>query len=359
MASPAILLLENEEPFHGVSLGHEGIARGVAVASTLAAGFPDLLTDPAYVGKIVCFTYPHVGNAGIVPDDLQGEGVAARAVVAREFCKTKANRLGVETIGEFLGRNEIPAVEDLDTRTVTEIVARRGLVRAVVGTGRFADADALAREFGGEGAWQPERAGTDKPFDWKEGASSETRLKVIVHDFGVKRGFLRCLAGMGCAVRVVPSGYPADKTLAEKPDGVVFSAGVGVPGTRLEAMPAATGLLGRVPLWGVGVGAGVLADAAGARASVNGRGRYGVHPVGRPGGSSGEMTSHARDFWIEADSLDAAGLTLTHFHLNDRAVEGFRCDKRRLMGQLFHPEAEPGPRDSLYLFDRFHEMMRK
>ncbi len=358
MALPAILLLENEEPFRGAAVGHEGMARGTVAACALAAGFPDLLTDPSYAGKIVNFTYPHVGNAGVVPDELQGEDVAASAVVAREFSKIKANRLGAETMDEFLKRKRVPAIEGVDTRTVAGVVARKGTVRAVLGCGVFADLTMLEREFARpEREWAAPAAGTDKPCDWKEGVPEAPRRKVVVYDFGVKRGFLRRLAGLGCAVRLVPAGYPAAKTLEEKPDGVVFSAGPGVPESRLEALPAARELIGRLPVWGVGLGAGIVAAAMGARTVANGRSHIGVQPVGRPGGFSGEMTAQCHDFWIEAESLAGAGLEATHIHLNDGSVEGFGSPARRVMGVLFHPEAEPGPRDSLYLFDRFHEML--
>ena len=360
MALPAILLLEGEEPFYGRGVGADGIAHGVMVASAFSAGIPDLLTDPAYGGKIVCFTYPHIGTSGVVPGDLQGDCVAARAVAAREIGRFAANRLGTEAMDAWLARNNIPAMEGLDTRSVTEIVARRGLVRAVMGTGRYADPDALAREFAASpDAWNIERAGVKHPVDWTEGAVAFSQYKVVVHDFGVKRGFLRRLAQMGCAVRVVPAGYPADKTMSEKPNAVVFSSGVGVPDSRLEAIPAATQLLGKVPLWGVGVGAGVLAAAAGARTTVNGRGHFGVQPVTRVGTSSGAMTAQAREFWVEEDSLAGAGLALTHKNLNDGSVEGFKCDKRAIMGVLFNPEGEPGQHDSLYLFDQFIEMVGK
>lgn len=358
MALPAILLLENEEPFYGWGVGPDGIAHGAMVASAFSMGIPDLLTDPAYGGKIVCFTYPHIGTAGVVPDDLQGDHVAARAVAAREIGRFAANSLGTEAMDAWLARNRIPAMEGLDTRGVTEIIARRGLVRAVMGTGKYADVDALAKEFAASGdAWKIEHPGVKKPVDWTEGAAAFAKCKVVVYDFGVKRGFLRRLAQRGCAVRVVPSGYPASKTLEENPDAVVFSSGVGVPESRLEAMPAAIKLLGMVPLWGVGVGAGVLAAAAGARTTVDGRGHYGVQPVNRIGTALGEMTVQAREFRIEEDSLDGAGLVPTHRNLNDDSVEGFKCDRRRLMGVLFNPEAEPGPHDSLYLFDRFMEMI--
>ncbi|MCL2000353.1 MAG: carbamoyl phosphate synthase small subunit, partial [Planctomycetes bacterium] len=162
-----------------------------------------------------------------------------------------------------------------------------------------------------------------------------------------------------CAVRLVPAGYPAGKTLAENPDGVVFSAGPGIPERRPEALSAAREFFGRLPLWGVGIGAGILAAAMGARIVVNNRSHIGVQPVGRAGEPSGEMTAQCHDFWIEAESLAEAGLAPTHFHLNDGSVEGFKSDALQVIGVLFHPEAEPGPRDSLYLFDLFFKMLNE
>lgn len=357
MAAPAILLLENEKPLHGVAMGFEGVARGVMATCALASGFPDLLTDPVYGGKMVCFTYPHVGNAGVVPGELQGDAVAATAVVAREFSKITANRLGVETMDAFLKRHRIPAIEDVDTRTIAEIVTRRGNVRAVLGCGRYADADALAREFANAAAWTAPAAGTSVAYDWRENVPTQPACRVVVCDLGVKRGFLRRLAASGCAVRVLPANSTAIDILAEKPDGVVFSAGPGVPADRPAVLAAVHDLLGKLPLWGVGLGAGILAEAAGAKTTANARSHLGVHPVGRDGGFSGEMTVQCHEFWIDPASLAGAGLNRTHFNLNDGSVEGFASDGRRVMGVLFHPEAEPGPRDSLYLFERFRAMM--
>ncbi len=216
MPVPAILLLENEEPFHGVAAGAEGLARGAVVASAASAGQPDLLTDPAYGGKIVCFTYPHIGTAGVVPDDLQSGRVAARAVVARELGDFAANRLGVAPMTAWLAEHRVPAIVGVDTRSIAQIVARRGHIRAIAGTGVFADAAALAREFSSRpDAWREEPAGVAAPVEWTENAPDAPARTVVVYDFGVKRGFLRRLAGCGCRVRLVPSGYPAEKTLAE------------------------------------------------------------------------------------------------------------------------------------------------
>lgn len=357
MALPAILLLENEEPFSGQAVGVEGVARGIMVASTLGVGIPGLLTDPAYGGKMVCFTYPHVGTAGVVPEELQGDGVAVRAVVGREIGRLAANRLGVDAMDAWLARHGVPAMEGVDTRAVAGILARRGLVRAVMGTGRYADAELLAAELAAApDAFRPDAVGVSRPEDW-EGAAGNAGRRIVVCDLGVKRGFLRRLSELGCSIRLVPGKWSAGEILAENPDGVVFSGGTGTPRTRPDAVAAAAGLLGRVPLFGVGVGAGVLAAAAGARTTVDGRAHYGVHPVGRPGEASAEMTSQAHEFWIDRDSLADAGLTLTHFHLNDGSVEGYACGERRILGVLFNPEADPGPRDSLYVFDRFLGML--
>ncbi|MDR1745347.1 MAG: carbamoyl phosphate synthase small subunit [Planctomycetota bacterium] len=352
MAAPALLLLENEEPLYGRCAGAEGLARGAMVASAFSAGMPDLLTDPAYGGKMVCFTYPHVGTSGVVPDDLQSPRVAARAVIAREMGQCKANRLGVEAMDEWLIRNSIPAMDDADTRTVAGILARRGLVRAVLGTGEFADLAALEKELAAPFA-PPENPGVTNPGDWTEEAGVPVLRKVLVYDFGVKRGFLRRLGKMGCALKLVPANHPARDALADRPDAIVFSSGPGVPDDRPEALPAAKELLGKIPLWGIGVGAGLLAAAAGAKTARDGRGHYGVHPVGLAGGPLGEMTTQAHEFQIDEASLAGAGLAATHRNLNDGAVEGFACSKRRVSGVLFNPEGEPGPHDSLHLFDTF------
>ncbi len=360
MALPAILVLENEEPFYGTAMGYEGMAAGRMVLSALAAGFPDLITDPVYSGKIVNFTYPHVGNAGVVPADLQSDSIACRAVVAREFSRIKANRLGVETMDEFFKKNRIPAIEGIDTRTVTEIVARRGMVKAVIGCGKFADLELLNQELArDDSAFQPELAGTDQPYEYKDASNQVKRKHVVVYDLGVKKGFLRRLSAIGCSVKVVPADTPAADVLADKPDGVVFSAGPGVPESRPQTFSAVLELMGKVPLRGIGIGAGLLADAAGANVVVNVKAQLGGAPVGRTGEPSGEMTMQCHEFWIENESLVGANLRPTHFNLNDGTLCGFACDTRKLMGVLFHPEAEPGPRDSLYLFDRFYEMLLK
>lgn len=357
MAEPAILLLENEEPLYGSAAGHEGVARGTLALSALAAGFSDLLTDPVYAGKMVCFTYPHVGNAGVVHDDMQSAGPAASAVIAREFCRIKANRLGNDTICGWMKKNNIPGIEDIDTRTVAEIVTRRGKVRAVLGTGACADLAGLERELAKPD--QMPTAGTDKEYEFAGDGTKARRMRVIVYDLGVKRGFLRRLSAMGCAVTVVPAGTAASDVLGRKPDGVVLSAGPGAPCCRADVADAAVQLYGKVPLWGVGLGAGIIAQAMGVQVTVNDQWQLGHQTVIRPGQTTGEVTMQCHEFWIDGPSLETKGAKITHVNLNDGSVEGFSCKAQRVMGSLYHPEGEPGPHDSLYLFDKFYALMLK
>lgn len=341
MASPAILLLEDGSVFHGESAGAEALAAGRLVASALIAGMPDLLTDPAYAGTVVCFTYPHVGTAGIVPQDLQSGGIAARAVIARETGRFAANRLGVEPMNAWLARNGIPAIEGVDTRTI----AKKGMLKAVVGTGKFADAQLLEAELAKP--FEKPVTGVAAPEEWSKGA-----VKVLVYDFGAKRGFLKKLGEKDCAVKLVPAAHSARDALAEQPKAIVFSSGSGMPGDRPEAVLAAKELLGKVPLWGIGLGAGIIAVAAGAKITP-GKPHYGIQPVGRAGSPLGEMTSQAHEFQMDESSLAGAGLAVTYRHLNDNAVEGFACRERGISGHLFNPEGEPGPHDSLHLFNEF------
>lgn len=363
MANIAVLVLEDGSVFHGRSVGYEGQAAGKLVAYAGVSGFPDLMTDPSYHEKMVCFTYPHVGNPGVGPGDYQSEKPHAVAAVMREICPVKANRLGEETFGEFLKRHRIPGIDSVDTRRLAGLLHEKGPLLAALGGGEYADEKALRKLMDG---WDPSgpaarefaTARARKWDDLSAAGDEARRFRVVVHDFGVKRGFLRRLGALGCEVKLVPHDHPAKDSLADDIDGVVFSAGPGDPGAELKAIKAAEAVIGKKPLWGVGVGAGVIALAAGADIRVDGRGHYGAQAVGRRDEPSGEMTTQCHDFWIVPDSLGPAGLEMSHFHLNDKSIEGFESEDKALMGVLFHPEAEPGSRDSLYLFDRFGEMMQ-
>lgn len=363
MSKPAVLLLEDGSEFHGAALGHDGAASGVMVCYAGASGFPELMTDPAYRGKMLCFTYPHVGNPGVNPDDLQSDRVHVHGVAMREISRIKANRLGKETMNEFLRRNGVPGVEGIDTRKLTRTLAEKGPLAAAIGTGVHADAKALVKLLAVGRATGPMNRdfAVRNERRWHETGAAVPAAggpRVVVYDFGVKRGFVRRLAEAGCAVRLAPSDFPAADAVRDDVDGVVFSSGPGLPENEAAAVETAKAILGKKPLWGVGLGAGIVAAAAGAKTHADGRGHYGHQSVGRAGGPNGEMAMLCVDFRMDGDSLGAAGLDPTHIHLNDKSIVGFASAGLRAMGCLFHPESEPGPRDSLYMFGRFIDMMR-
>lgn len=362
MSKAAVLVLEDGTVFEGRSVGYEGLASGKIVPYAGVSGFPDVMTDPSYLGKMLCFTYPQVGNPGVGAADYQSDRPWTSAAIMREICPIKANRLGEMTFGEFLQQHQIPGIDSIDTRRLTRTLYENGPRFAVLGAGRHADPKKLADHLAsldpnvlpdGEYAVRRAQKWTTPGGDGEEAR----RYRVVVHDFGVKRGFIRRLGEVGCEVRLVPCDHPAKDSLADDVDGVVFSAGPGDPAGMAKAIKTAEAIIGKKPVWGVGVGAGVVALAAGAKTLVDGRGRYGAQAVGRRDEPSGEMTMQCRDFWIDPDSLAPAKLDMSHFHLNDKTVEGFESDERAIMGVLFHPEAEPGSRDSLYLFNRFAEML--
>lgn len=363
MATPATLVLADGTVFKGVAVGHHGRAAATLVSFACVTGFPDVMTDPSYHDKMLLFTYPHIGNAGVGQADYQSDNVHAKAIICREVSAIKANRLGEMTFDEFLKKHEIPGIVGIDTRHIARIIYENGPQQAAVGCGKHADPKSLLaflkeHDFAAPLKRDFATAKARMYNKLEDSGENPRRWKVAVYDFGVKRGFLRRLEKMGCEIKLLPHAATAKDALEESVDGVVFSAGPGIPSDEKKAIKTASEIIGKKPLWGIGVGAGILALAAGAEITVDGRGHYGEHGVGRRDEPSGEMTMQCHDFWLKQDSLSAAKLEMSHYHLNDKSVVGFESEELGMMATLFHPEAEPGPRDSLYLFERFEVMMQ-
>ncbi|HAM35456.1 MAG TPA: carbamoyl phosphate synthase small subunit [Elusimicrobia bacterium] len=354
---PALLALEDGTVFRGFSCGADGDATGELVFNTSMTGYQEVLTDPSYKGQLVAMTYPHIGNYGINPQDDESSQPHLEGFIVRELCQTPSNWRSTESLGHFLKRHNVPAIEGIDTRALTRILREKGSLRAILSSRcqsprrLVAAARRLPRMSGRNLA---ESVSCAKAYSW----SRTGGLHVVVLDFGVKRGILRCLEELGCRVSVVPAGTKASDILALRPDGALLSNGPGDPEPLQQAADTARGLLAaRLPLFGICLGHQILGLALGGRTFKLKFGHHGAnHPVMDLLTRRVEITVQNHGFCVDPDSLPRA-VACTHVNLNDRTCEGLAHRRLPAFSVQYHPEASAGPHDSRYLFERFRDLM--
>ncbi len=376
----AVLALADGEIWPGRGHGACGEATGEVCFNTAMTGYQEILTDPSYLGQIVAFTFPHVGNVGVNEEDIEqldpGRPTAAVGALFRAAPTAPANWRASESIDGWLVRRGVVAMSGLDTRALTVRIRERGMPHAVIAhppDGRF-DLDALvarARGWNGmAGADLAAEASGASPRDWREGpwrwpegyaAAAEPRFRVVLVDYGVKRNIARSLAAVGAAVRIVPAATPAADILAAAPDGVVLSNGPGDPAAtaaRLGGQVRALADSG-VPVLGVCLGHQLLALSLGGATIKMEQGHHGAnHPVKDLATGKVEVVSMNHGFTVDRARLPAR-LAETHVSLFDGSNAGLAMTDRPVFSVQHHPEASPGPDDALHLFSRFAELMER
>jgi carbamoyl-phosphate synthase small subunit len=357
----AYLVLEDGRFFTGRSFGAPGEATGEIVFNTGLTGYQEILTDPSYCGQIVTFTYPHIGNYGVNPEDVESQRPQVEALVVRDPSPVASNHRASETLSQYLTKHGIPGISGIDTRAVTRHIRSRGAMRAVITTAEASSEvhAAKARQAPAmEGQDLVQRVSCREPYSWP--VSSPERFHVVAYDFGIKQGILRGLAAQGIRTTVVPAQTSAGEALAFEPDGILLSNGPGDPEPLSYAVAAVKELLGRLPVFGICLGHQVLGLAAGGRTFKLPFGHHGTnHPVKRVDDGAVEITSQNHGFAVDPDSLRGLPVKLTHHNLNDGTLEGFRLKDVPAMSVQYHPEASPGPHDAHYLFNRFVEMLEE
>ena len=375
----AILALEDGSIFEGKAFGASIERSGEVVFNTSITGYQEIFTDPSYTGQIVVLTYPEIGNYGANDADSESANPCIEGLVVRDFSPISSNWRADETANQFLAKSSIPVAASIDTRKLVRHLRTKGVMRGVLST-LETSADTLvdrARAIPSmAGLDLATRVSTTLNYEWTKGVDQcspsenlayvttlkdgEKPLHVVAYDYGIKRNILRRLVSCGCRVTVVPSLTRAEDVLALNPDGVFLSNGPGDPEPLEMQAAEIRKLIGKKPIFGICLGHQMLALACGAKTFKLKFGhRGGNHPVINRLTNKVEITAQNHGFAVDPDSFKSSDVQLTHENLNDHTLEGFRLKNAPAFCVQYHPEAAPGPHDSLYLFDDFLKMMRE
>nr|WP_031323326.1 glutamine-hydrolyzing carbamoyl-phosphate synthase small subunit [Rhodobacter capsulatus] len=370
----ALIVTADGQLFYGRGFGATGETVAELVFNTAMTGYQEIMTDPSYAGQVVTFTFPHVGNVGVTPeDDETAEPVAAGLVVKWDPTEP-SNWRSVENLVGWLQKRGRIGVGGIDTRRLTRAIRQQGAPHVAIAhnpEGVF-DIEVLvkkARDWKGlvgldlakdvtcaqSYTWDEQRWAWPEGYTRREGPG----FKVVAIDYGAKRNILRCLASAGCDVTVLPATATAEDVLALNPEGVFLSNGPGDPAaTGAYAVPMIQGVLATdLPLFGICLGHQMLALALGAKTIKMNHGHHGAnHPVKDLTTGKVEITSMNHGFAVDAQTLPA-GVKETHVSLFDGSNCGIAVENRPVFSVQYHPEASPGPQDSLYLFERFAAAM--
>jgi carbamoyl-phosphate synthase small subunit len=367
----ACIMLADGQAFYGKGFGKPGIAVAELCFNTAMTGYQEIMTDPSYAGQVVTFTFPHIGNVGVNPDDDETADPVAEGMIVKWDPTEPSNWRAVESLATWLEKRDRIGIGGVDTRRLTRVIRHQGAPHVAIQyapDGVF-DLDELrgkAQSFPGlEGAdlakgvtcaqsyrWDQMRWAWPDGFERQEAP----KHKVVAIDYGAKRNILRCLASAGCDVTVLPATATAEEVLAHDPDGVFLSNGPGDPAATGEyAVPMIKTILEEteLPIFGICLGHQMLALALGAKTLKMNHGHHGAnHPVKDLTTGKVEITSMNHGFTVDAQSLPA-GVEETHISLFDGSNCGIAMTGRPVFSVQYHPEASPGPQDSYYLFERF------
>jgi carbamoyl-phosphate synthase small subunit len=353
------LVLADGSVFEGELIGADRpVAAGEVVFNTVLSGYQEVITDPSYAGQIITFTTPHIGNYGTNAADFESRGTFCRGVVVRELARRHSNQRAEGSLDAMLRQQGVPGIAGVDTRRLTRLLRDTGAMPGAFGTGTVDELVAAA-------AAEPGTDGVDLVAEVTvaqgytiEALDPDNRTRIVAIDYGMKRNIGRNLARFG-TVDVVPAGTSAADILAREPHGVFLSNGPGDPATVTYGVETIRGLLGNVPIFGICLGHQLLGRAIGAGTVKLPFGHHGGnHPVKNLATGRVEITSQNHNFAVDPDSLSGIA-TMTHVNLNDGVCEGLRVDGAQAFSVQHHPEANPGPHDSHYLFDEFAEMMSR
>jgi carbamoyl-phosphate synthase small subunit len=347
------LVLADGSVFEGELLGAEAdVAAGEVVFNTVLSGYQEVISDPSYAGQMITFTAPHIGNYGVNATDFESRGTFCRGVIVREMSRRHSNQRAEGGLASMLSEHGVPAIGGIDTRRLTRVLRDSGAMPGAFGR---ASEDVLrsaaAAEPGTDGVDLVRQVTTPEAYR-VDALDADSRLLIVALDFGMKRNIAHNLARLG-HVDVLPATVDAAEVLDRRPAGVFLSNGPGDPAMAPYAVETIAALLGNIPIFGICLGHQLLGRAIGAGTTKLPFGHHGGnHPVKNIATGRIEITSQNHNFAVGADTLGDLA-TMTHVNLNDGVCEGMRVTGEQAFSVQHHPEANPGPHDSNYLFDDF------
>ena len=373
----AILVLENKSIFKGIGIGYQGEATGEVCFNTSLTGYQEIISDPSYAGQIINFTFPHIGNVGTNNEDIESDKIWTRGVIFNSEITSPSNYRSLQNLDNWLKKNKIVGITGLDTRNLTNFIRDKGAPKGTIANfkdGKFNISKLIKKSInwpGLKGMDLAKEVTTPKTYTWKglktwkkiKGfeKNKKRKFKIVAIDFGIKKNILRYFSNYDCEVKVVSCKKKSDEIFKLKPHGVFLSNGPGDPAaTGKYAIDVVKNLIqSGLPLFGICLGHQILALALNAKTRKMKLGHRGAnHPVKNLITNKVEITSQNHGFEVVKESLKK-NTEITHLSLFDNSIEGIRLKNKPVFSVQYHPEANPGPQDSKYLFSHFMEDVKK
>ena len=372
-----VLVLENRKIFKGIGLGYYGTATGEVCFNTSLTGYQEIISDPSYAGQIINFTFPHIGNVGTNKEDVESDKIWTRGVIINSEITDPSNYRALSHLDKWLKKNKVIGITGLDTRSLTNFIRDKGAPKGTIShskNGKF-NLNSLTKNTinwsGLKNLDLAKEVSTKKNFTWKglktwkkeDGfkKNNKNTYHVVAIDYGIKKNILRYFSDFKCKVTVVPCDTKSDKILALKPNGIFLSNGPGDPAaTGKYAIQIVKDLIKKnLPIFGICLGHQILALTLGGKTKKMKLGHRGAnHPVKNLIHDKVEITSQNHGFEVVKESLPK-NIEVTHKSLFDNSIEGIRLKNKPVFSVQYHPESNPGPQDSVYLFQEFINSMKK
>ncbi len=351
------IVFENGEEYYGYGFGARAEKVCEIVFNSSVVGYQEIISDPSYTNQAVVMTYPLIGNYGITDEDFETKVPTIGAVIVRDYNDMPSNFRYTKTLSEFMDDSGIPGIYGLDTRKLTRRIRDLGTQNVFITDASTPVSDALKILSNVNIPENPiEKVSCKKR--WYSRTSSH-KYNVVAIDCGIKLSIIRNLNAAGCNVTVVPFDTTAEEIDFMKPDGVFVSNGPGNPNDAKEVIDTVKKLIGKYPIFGIGMGHQVISISYGATVDKMKVGHRGGYPVRNLETGKIECTSQNHGFVVNEESLKNTSLTITHKNVSDGSVEGVKCAKDKVFSVQYNPESAPGPQDSAYLFGQFIEIMKE